>query len=117
MARQDSKRKRSSEDAGVAKPRAPTNRWRELILGNLAMVVAGPFIGMIAGFLLLFGGIFLAVAWQVGPQPLIDSAHYANFTGKASGRIIESWVALDFDPDNVRKTAVYWQPSARIPGS
>ena len=78
------------------------------------MVVAGPFIGMIAGFLLLFGGIFLAVAWQIGPQPLIDSAHYAKFTGTASGHIVESWTALDFDPDTVRKTDVYWQPSARI---
>ncbi len=113
MAGQDPKHKRSSHDAG-AKPRAPTNRWRELILGNLAIVVAGPFIGMIAGFLLLFGGIFLAVAWQVGPQPLIDTVRYAKFTGNASGHIVESWVALDFDPDTMRKTAVYWQPSARI---
>jgi hypothetical protein len=115
MARQDWKRKQPALNAdGAARPRAPINRWRELILGNLAMVIAAPFIGVIAGFLLLFGGIFLAVAWQVGPQPLIDSAHYAGFTGKASGRIVESWVALDFDPHNMRKTAVYWQPSARI---
>jgi hypothetical protein len=53
---------------------------------------------MIAGFLLLFGGIFLGVAWLVGPQSLIDSRHYATFTGKVSGRLVESWAALEFDP-------------------
>jgi hypothetical protein len=95
--------------------RAHAASWiRNMLVGSAAQILAAPIIGMCAGFLLLFGGIFLAVAWQVGPQPLIDSAHYAKFTGNASGRIIESWVALDFDPDNVRKSAVYWQPSARI---
>jgi hypothetical protein len=30
---------------------SPAHRWCDLILGNFAMIVAGPFIGMIAGFL------------------------------------------------------------------
>jgi hypothetical protein len=97
MAQEDPKRKRGTAGADPA-PKlrvALGNRWREKILGNLAMVVAGPVIGLIAGFLLLFGGIFLAVAWQAGPQSLIDSTNYDKFTGTASGRIVESWVALE----------------------
>ena len=74
----------------------------------------GAMLGMYAGFLLLFGGIFLAVAWSIGPQPLIDSIHYRPFTGHASGQIVESWAALDFDPAVLPKGRLYWQPWAKI---
>ncbi|MEO8802219.1 MAG: hypothetical protein ABI304_02125, partial [Rudaea sp.] len=45
---------------------------------------------------------------------LIDAKHYASFTGRASGRIVESWVALEFDPATVRKQDTYWEPSVKI---
>jgi hypothetical protein len=83
---------RASEPATIA------TRLRGMLLGTVAQFLVGPIIGMVAGSLLLFGGIFLDVAWIVGPQPLIDSWHYATFTGKATGRIVESWAALEFDP-------------------
>jgi hypothetical protein len=69
-----------------------------MLAGRVAQFLVSPLIGMIAGFLLLFGGIFLDTAWLVGPQPLIDARRYAAFTGKATGRIVESWAALEFDP-------------------
>jgi hypothetical protein len=77
---------------------AAATRIREFLAGSVAQFLVGPLIGMIAGFLLLFGGIFLDVAWIVGPQPLIDSRRYLAFTGTATGRIVESWAALEFDP-------------------
>jgi hypothetical protein len=64
----------------------------------VAKFLVAPLIGMIAGALLLFGGIFLDVAWLVGPKPLIDSRHYATFTGRVTGRVVEGWAALEFDP-------------------
>lgn len=97
---------------------APSNaligNLRDTILHSLAGVVAAPLIGVLAGFLLLFGGIFLAVVWTVGPQPLIDAQHYAPFTARAEGRIVESWTALEFDPAQLPKDKLYWQPWSKI---
>jgi hypothetical protein len=100
--------------ANAAGASAQGGGLRGLILGNAAMLAMGPFFGILAGFLLLFGGIFLAVAWQVGAQPLIDHLHYASFTSRASGRIVESWAALDFDPARLPKGKLHWQPYAKI---
>jgi hypothetical protein len=87
---------------------------RAMLLTTMGQILAAPIIGMLAGFLLLFGGIFLAVAWTAGPQPLIDSYHYAPFTAQVSGRIVESWTALDFDPDDLPKGKSRWQPYSKI---
>jgi hypothetical protein len=98
----------SVSNAGVA------GRIRTLLLGTAAQFLTAPLIGMCAGFMLLFGGIFLALSWQIGVQPVLDSRHFAGFTGSTSGRIVESWVALDFDPQDMRETAVYWEPAAKV---
>lgn len=89
-------------------------RLRNLLLQQLAGFAAAPIIGLFAGFLLLFGGIFLAVAWMVGPQHLIDSYRYAAYSVPASGRIVESWAALEFNPSSLPKGKTYWQPYAKI---
>lgn len=107
-------RKSVSTPNSAAGTGARENWIRTLLLGTAAGFLTTPLIGIVAGFLLLFGGIFLAVSWQVGVQPLIDAQHYASFTGRATGRIVESWVALDFDPATVRKQDTYWEPSAKI---
>lgn len=99
MGKAPSERKAGSAPSQARAPKpASANRLREMLLGSVAQILVAPLIGIIAGFLLLFGGIFLAVAWSVGPQPLIDSRHYAMFTGKVTGHIVESWTALEFDP-------------------
>ena len=87
---------------------------RAWLLGQVAGLAAAPVIGLLAGFLLLFGGVFLAVAWTVGPQRLIDSYRYAPFTAQVSGRIVASWAALEFDPAVLPAGKLYWQPYARI---
>ncbi len=87
---------------------------RNMLVGSALQFLTAPLIGIFAGFLLLFGGIFLAVAWNSGPQPLLDSMHYASFTGKVDGRIVESWAALEFDPADLPRDKLYWQPYAKI---
>lgn len=90
----------------------------ERIPAPVRVVVAGllqaSVLGLVAGFFLLFSGIFLAVAWSTGPQPLIDSFRYAPYTGQASGRIVESWTAVEFDPADLPQGKLYWQPVSRI---
>jgi hypothetical protein len=68
---------------------------------------------MIAGFFLLVGGIFLDVAWTVGPQYLLESRQYRDFTGTVNGRIVEGWVALDLDPATLGQSR-RWFGYARV---
>jgi len=71
-------------------------------------------IGLVAGFLLLFGGVLLGIAWQTSVQPVLDARHYAAFTGKVDGRIVDSWMAVEFDPDDMRKGSLRWVGWSRI---
>lgn len=87
---------------------------RAFLVERMAMFAVAPLIGLIAGFLLLFGGIFLAVAWTVGPKPLLDARQYAPFTAQTQGRIVESWVALEFDPAVLPQGKLYWQPWSKV---
>jgi hypothetical protein len=87
---------------------------RAFLIERMAMFAVAPLIGLFAGFLLLFGGIFLSVAWTVGPKPLLDARQYAPFTAQAQGRIVESWIALEFDPAVLPKDKLYWQPWSKV---
>jgi len=89
----------------------PLRNW---ILGTVGMLAAAPVIGIVAGFLLLFGGVFLGVAWQVAAQPVVDAHRYAPYTATASGRIVESWAALDFDPARLPAQKLYWSRVSKI---
>jgi hypothetical protein len=73
-----------------------------------------PIIGMIAGFLLLAGGIFLSVAWMTGVQPWLDATSYAGFEQRVQGRIVDAWTTLDFDPVNLRGDKLRWFGYAKI---
>ena len=81
---------------------------------GLGKLLLGSFVGIIIGFLLLFGGMFLAVAWSVGPQPLLDSIRYAPYTAQTTGRLVESWAAIDFDPAAVPEGKLYWHTVSKI---
>ena len=110
-------RKRTSKEVpqiAAAQPLSGTHGFRAMLLQQLVGFAAAPVIGLISGFLLLFGGIFLAIAWLVGPGPLLDSYAYRPFTAQVNGRIIESWAALDFDPAVLPTGKLRWQPYAYI---
>lgn len=87
---------------------------RAFLIERMAMFAVAPLIGLISGFVLLFGGIFLAVAWTVGPKPFLDARQYAPYTAHADGRIVESWIALEFDPAVLPKGKLYWQPWSKV---
>lgn len=101
----------AAADASAAATGHPLRNW---ILGTVGTLAAAPVIGIVAGFLLLFGGVFLGVAWQVAAQPLVDAHRYAPYTATASGRIVESWAALDFDPRSLPKDKLNWSRFSKI---
>lgn len=89
------------------------SRVRVWLGQSLASFLIGPVMGLIAGFFLLFGGIFLDVAWTVGPRPMLDSRRFGSFTSTVDGRIVEGWAALDFDPASTGSN-LRWFGYARI---
>ena len=107
---------------GAAKPMEPaspppsagSHRLRDWLIGTLGMMAAAPVIGLFAGFLLLFGGIFLGIAWQVAMKPLVDMREYAAFTASTSGHIVESWAAIDFNPADLPAGKLYWDRASKI---
>ncbi|MGH8123668.1 MAG: hypothetical protein ACREPT_12955, partial [Rudaea sp.] len=107
-------RKRGKDGAASTGAAARGHPLRNWLLGTFGMMAAAPIIGMVAGFLLLFGGIFLGVAWQMAIQPVVDARHYAPFTATASGKIVESWAAVDFDPASLPAGKLYWDRASKI---
>ncbi len=94
-----------------ASPAEP-GRWRGFIARQVAGLVLSPFTGTISGFLLLVAGMFLIVAWQAGPQHLVDASRLGKLTGHTNGTIVESWVAVDWDPAAMG-TSRHWRAFTR----
>jgi hypothetical protein len=93
-------------------PAATDTGWRGFLIGNALGAIFGPFVRLIAALFLGAAILFLSFAWQSGPQRTIDAAHYATFTGRASGHIVESWLALEFDP-GAMGTGTHWRGAAK----
>ena len=56
-----------AQDAALAKVAKVLDHVPMPVRNVVAQLISSPLIGIVAGFLLLFGGIFLAVAWSVAP--------------------------------------------------
>ncbi len=52
------------------------------------------------------------IGWKIGPQRSIDAARMRKLTVRTEGRIVESWLALEWNPE---PTGVYhyWRPLAK----
>jgi len=95
----------------AAAPVSAGARWRSFFLGELVGAVFGRFTNIIVAPLLGFAGLFLVVAWQTGPQRAIDKARFSKLTARADGRIVESWLAVEFDPSEMGQRTL-WRPHA-----
>jgi hypothetical protein len=102
-------KKISAAPASTLPPGARGERWRGLLGDFVAGTLLGPFIRLIAAFILGAAGVFLTMVWQLAPQRLIDAAHYAKFTTAVTGQIVESWVAVEWNPADMRKESLHWQ--------
>ena len=96
-------------------PRAPAEApigWARQAFEFIAINRMMAFVTLISAFLLGMAGVCLTVAWQLGPQLLMQRAQYAHMTGRADGRIVESWLAVELDTATIRSPA-YWRASAK----
>lgn len=85
---------------------------RAIACGKLAGLTLGRGMRLYAAFFLGIGAIFLDAGWEIGPRRLLDAQQFSAYTARAQGRIVESWVALEFDPAQVGP-AGFWRASAR----
>src|SRR6478752_1840863 len=67
---------------------------------------------LFATLLLGFAGVWLAVAWHIGPEPMWRKHVYARYTAEARAVVRESWLAIDLDPAQIRRPD-QWRSIAR----
>ena len=56
-----------------------------------------PLLRLAAAFPLGFAIVMLSAGWLLGPARLVDALHYRHFSAEARGRIVDAWLAIDFD--------------------
>ena len=82
---------------------------------NAGGFVVGRYLRIAAALPLGIAVVMLAVAWHTGPQAHLDAARYASYTARAQGTLVESWIALDFDPDDVGDSDFWQRPARALP--
>lgn len=85
---------------------------RAVVTGRLVGLTIGWGVRLMAAFVLGFGAIFLFIGWQLGVKPVVEAWEFRPYTGRAEGRIVESWVALELDPSRVGP-AGFWRATAK----
>jgi|SRR5450631_83952 hypothetical protein len=100
------------------RPRTPSSKQSDSIpeavakraVVEVARGASSRILTLLAVGLLAFASIFLMVAWQFGPLVWVEAQQYKKFTGQVDGRIVESWLALEFDAKDVRNPE-FWRAS------
>jgi len=81
-------------------------------LGWFAGAIVGRFAAFYGAIWLGIGGVVLSVAWHAGPQKALDQRKFDTLSARAPARIVESWLAVEFDPTQMG-TAPHWRPFAK----
>ncbi|MEP6484829.1 MAG: hypothetical protein ABJB01_10290 [Rudaea sp.] len=116
MARKRNDRKSLDDivDGGLNRVSKTLDRVPGPLRNIAAQWLTSPIIGLFAGGLLVFAGMFLFVAWNISIGPLIDAHRYAKFTGSANGSIVDAWAALSFDPAQIPNDKLRWYGYAQM---
>ena len=82
----------------VRAPDAPARpRWFDFLVQQAAGYAISPLLRLVAALLLGFAIVLLSAGWLAGPQRMIDALQYRSYTAPADGRIVDSWLAIEFD--------------------
>ena len=87
---------------------ARSERLRERFALFAARMVFGRLFRLPAVFLIAISGFLLILAWQSAPQRLLEARQYARHTATTVGRIVESWLALNWRPDDMASDHLRW---------
>jgi hypothetical protein len=100
------------------RPRTPSSNDSdsipEVVAKRAVVEVAGGvssrILTLLAVGFLAFSSIWLMIAWQFGPLVWVEAQQYKKLTSHVDGRIVESWIALEFDAKDVRNPE-FWRAS------
>jgi hypothetical protein len=81
-----------------------------VVVREAATTASGKIYMLLAAFLMAFASVFLLIGWQFGPLPILEAQQYKKFTGHVDARIVESWLALEFDAKEVPNPE-FWRAS------
>ncbi len=93
-------------------PAPADDPWQGFVLNRFFRGALSPLTGLFTAIPLVIACLLLAIAWRVGPQRLRDTAHLRTLTAHTDGRIVESWLALDWNPARLNWEHHYWRPLA-----
>ena len=79
---------------------------------RLALYAFDAFIRFVAATFLAIASFALVMSWHSGPQRMIYAHGAQKFTGHKDARIVESWVAVAFDP-GAMGTSKHWRGFAK----
>src|SRR5665213_1671523 len=100
------KAQREDETKAAAPSSEPSSHSPAAIARRVAeqivLSVAARFGTLYAALFLAFAGLLLLIAWQFGPLVLLQAHAYRKMTGHVDARIVESWLALEFDGYSMR---------------
>jgi hypothetical protein len=116
----DKKKEQREDETKVAVPSSePLSRSPAVIAGRVAeqtiLSAAARVDTLYAAVFLAFAGLFLMIAWQFGPLVLLHAHEYRKMTGHVDARIVESWLALEFDGYGMRvpRSSLSKEPSSQ----
>jgi hypothetical protein len=69
--------------------------------------VSGRTYTLLAVIGVAFASIWLLVGWQFGPKVLVDRQQYRSYTGRVDARVVDRWLAVEFDPQFVRNSQLW----------
>jgi len=84
-------------------------------IGEVAASASGRIYTLLAAGLMAFAGVFLMFGWQFGPLAMVEAQQYKKFTSHVDARIVDSWIALEFDIKDVRNPR-FWRASTNAAG-
>ncbi len=85
---------------------------RAIAVGKVAGLTIGWGVRLYAAIFLGAAAMALTIGWKQGPERVLHAREFASFTATAAGRIVESWLAIEFEPSRVGP-AGFWRASAR----
>ncbi|MEO8752313.1 MAG: hypothetical protein ABI624_06515 [Casimicrobiaceae bacterium] len=93
-------------------PGARSSGLATTLLGHVFGAAVGRVYVFFGAMLIGIAGLSLTVGWQAGPQKLLDARKFSALTARVPGHIVESWLAVEFDPGDMGQYP-HWRPFAK----
>lgn len=82
-----------------------------LVANALGIAVARVYT-LIGAVFVGIAGVLLTIGWQAGPQKAIEAHKFTTYNMRAPAHIVESWLAVEFDP-KLMGSYTQWRPFAK----